>query len=45
MDNERLYGLLIKAISALIDEEVMNTDIKDSIGATEEEWEELMENF
>lgn len=45
MSEERLLDLLIKAIDMLIDEEVMNVDIKESIGATDEEWENLMENF
>jgi len=45
MSEERLSDLLIKAINMLIDEEVMNVDIKENIGATDEEWESLMENF
>ena len=45
MNEERLLDLLTKAINMLIDEEVMNIDIKENIGATDEEWEDLMENF
>jgi hypothetical protein len=45
MSKERLADLLIKAINILIDEELMNVDIKENIGATDEEWEDLMESF
>ena len=45
MSEERLSDLLIKAINMLIDENVMNVDIKENIGATDEEWEDIMENF
>jgi hypothetical protein len=45
MNKERLNDLLIKAINMLIDEDIMNVEIKENIGATDEEWEDLMDSF
>lgn len=45
MNKERILVLLLNAIDTLIDQDILNVDIKEELGATPEEWEELMSNF